>query len=60
MTTSKTTQSELIGLSHTDCIPVWKEEEIVLFDIYTKDGKWLGSKRTLKQVEEVNKWLSTT
>lgn len=55
MMISKTTPSELIGLSHIDVIPVWNEEEIVLFDLYTKDGKWLGSKRLFKYALEFDK-----
>lgn len=55
MTTSKITPSVLIGLSHIDCIPVFDKEEIVLFDMYTKDGVWLGSKRRLRYCTEVNR-----
>jgi hypothetical protein len=61
MTTTKTIQSEPIGLSHISCIPLWDYEknEIILFDMYLKDtiglkGTWIGSKRLLKYCEEVN------
>lgn len=54
MTISKTTPSQRIGLTHIDVIPVWKEDQIELFDMYTKDGTWLGSKRLLKYCEEEN------
>jgi len=54
MTTSRITQSERIGLSHIDCVPVWEEDKIILFDMYRKDGTWIGSKRLLRYCEEVN------
>jgi len=54
MTTTTITPSEPIGLSHIDCIPLWKDEEIILFDMYLKDGTWIGSKRLLRYCEEVN------
>lgn len=55
MTASKTTQSEPIGLSHINCIPVWdiEKDEIILYDMMYK-GMWIGSKRLLKYCEEVN------
>lgn len=55
MTTSKTTPLRLIGLTHIDCQPVWEDEDIVLFDMYTKDGVWLGSKRTFEYVKDFDK-----
>lgn len=58
MTISKITQSELIGLSHIDVVPVWEREDIILFDMYTKDGVWLGSKRLFKYVQEENKYYA--
>jgi hypothetical protein len=54
MTISRTTPSQRIGLTHIDCEPVWEEDEIILFDMYTKDGVWLGSKRLLRYCEEFN------
>jgi len=63
MMTPKTGQSGLIGLKHTDCVPVRNpctkcgkpHGKIILFDMYTKDGVWLGSKRTLKYCLEFNR-----
>lgn len=65
MTISKTIQLQLIGPPRTDTEkklgkhhfrvidvePVWKEDTIVLFDFYI-DGKWLGSRRLLRYIEE--------
>ena len=58
MTRPKTTQSQPIGLLRTDITlthisasPVWESEKIILFDLYY-DDKWIGSRRTFKQVEE--------
>lgn len=69
MTTSKTTPSQPTGLipievMRTDdpsvivfkniyCIPVWREEEIAWFDIYSlKNGLYLGKKSSLEEVKE--------
>jgi len=48
--------TEPIILTHIDCIPVWDEKgnEILLFDCYTKDGQWLGSRRLFRFVEQLN------
>jgi hypothetical protein len=55
MTTSRITLSGRIGLSHIDAIPVKNDGgRIILFDMYTKDGVWLGSKRTLRYVKDFN------
>lgn len=63
MTISEITPSALIGLSHIDLTPIWasqagdledKEDVIILYDMYLKDGTWIGSKRLLKHCEEVN------
>ncbi len=47
-------ESNKISLENIDCYPVWDEEEIVLYDMYTKDGVWLGSKRLFRYVKEFN------
>lgn len=53
MTTTKTTPSQRIGLTHIDVIPVWKENKIEVFDMFDKaTGEWLGSKRLLRYCEE--------
>lgn len=55
MTISRIIQSTRIGLEHIDCEPVWnKEDQIELFDIYLKDGTWIGSKRLLRHCEELD------
>ena len=54
MTISKITPSLPVGLTHIDCIPVWDKEgeAIELFDMYLKDGTWIGSRRLLRYCEE--------
>ncbi len=55
MTTSKIIQSDRIGLSHIECVAVWEDNKIILFDMYLKPGYvWIGSKRLLRYCEEVN------
>lgn len=51
MTTSKTIQLQRHGRTPIEVEPVWKENEIELFDFYI-DGKWLGSRRLLRYIEE--------
>lgn len=56
MTTSRISPSGRIGLSHIDAKPVKNEQgENILFDMYTKDGVWLGSKRTLRYTKDFNR-----
>lgn len=54
MTITKTTPLLPIGLTHIDCEPIWVKEEIVLFDMYLKDGTWIGSRRLLEYCEKEN------
>lgn len=49
----RTTSENVVVLKSIYCIPVWKEDQIVLYDMYSKaTGEWLGSKRLLKYCEE--------
>lgn len=57
MTTTKITLSQLIGLTHIDCVPVWKDDNIELFDMYTKAGEWIGSKRLLRYCKEEDDYI---
>lgn len=58
MTKPTITPSLRIGLTHIECEPVWKEDQIELFDMYDKTtGEWLGSKRLLRYCEEVDDYL---
>jgi hypothetical protein len=44
-----------VNLKNIYCEPVWKENQIELFDMYIKTtGEWLGSKRLLRYCEEVD------
>lgn len=49
--------TDSISLSHIDCVPLWdlKGEEVILFDMWTKDKQWLGSKRLFKYCLQFNK-----
>lgn len=59
MTILKLSETLRITLKHIDCIPVWKENNIELFDMYDKTtGEWLGSKRTLRYCEEFDELRS--
>lgn len=58
MTKPRITPSLRIGLTRIECEPVWKEDQIELFDMYDKiTGEWLGSKRLLRYCEEVDDYL---
>lgn len=37
--------------------PVWEKNQIILFDMYTKNGVWLGSKRLFKYCKEYDDQL---
>lgn len=56
MSVSTGTKSIRIELSNIECEPVWKEDQIELFDMYDKTtGEWLGSKRLLRFCQEFNR-----
>lgn len=52
-------RTETIVLSHIDCIPVWVDDNIQLIDMYLKNGKWIGSRRTFRYCEEENKYYAS-
>jgi len=45
--TKETILSGLIGIRHIRYVPVYKQGEIQVYDVYYK-GQWLGSRGTIK------------